>query len=98
MHLCLVLFDLPPGGAEAIEASVWELSESHWMPMPNAMFVACSVSPGYLASHLDSAAERAGMKGSIIVLRAEGAVPNALVPPEAANWLREQSVTEDATG
>ncbi|UFN51104.1 hypothetical protein LPC08_11090 [Roseomonas sp. OT10] len=90
----MVLFDLPEGGAEAIEAAVWELSESHWMPMAHAMFVSCSVSASYLSSHLNAALRRAGLEGPTLVARVDSPVANAAVPPEAIRWLQEQATPE----
>lgn len=97
MSLCLVLHDLPPGGSEVLEAAIWEVSESHWLPTADALLVATEVSLGYLASHLRQALRRHGLEGPIVVLRTGSEVVSDGLPASAAAWLQEQSAP-DAPG
>ncbi len=94
MSLCLVLHDLPPGGSEILEAAIWEVSDSHWLPTADALLVSTGVSVGYLASHLRQALRRHGVEGSIVVLRTDSEVVSDGLPASAAAWLREQSAPE----
>ena len=88
MPLLLVIHDLTPEGAEAVEASLWDLSESHWV-LPGGMLVATGVSPGYLLSHLRRAVSRAGAEGALIVSEATGALHLDGLTAEARDWIEE---------
>ena len=94
MSLCLVLHDLPAGGTEILEAAIWEVSESHWLPTPDALLVATEVSVGYLASHLRQALRRHGLEGPMVVLRTGPEMVADGLPDRAAAWLHEQSAAE----
>ena len=86
MTLCLVLHELPEGGAEAVEASIWELSESHCM-LRGGMLVDTSVSPKYLLSHLRGALKRAGRDGKLLVTQVTQDVHMSGMDPDVANWV-----------
>jgi len=88
MTLCIALFELPEGGLEALEASVWELSESHCM-LANAMLVQTSVSPRYLHSHIVRALRRAGLEGSLLVTAVTSELHIAGMDPAVALWVEE---------
>ncbi|HEY8613345.1 MAG TPA: hypothetical protein VIL69_18935 [Roseomonas sp.] len=87
MTLCLVLHELPAGGVEVMEASIWELSESHCM-LGGGMLVDTSVSPGYLLSHIHGALTRAGMEGKLVVSQAAAELHMSGLEPDVAAWIR----------
>jgi len=97
MPLCLVLHDLPSGGAEVLEAAIWEVSESHWVVAANTLFVSSDVSVNYLSDHLRGALRRSGMQGWIMVLQAASDVVSAGLGEDAQAWLREQSPVGETT-
>ncbi|MFH5925776.1 hypothetical protein [Roseomonas xinghualingensis] len=86
MALCVVLHDLPPAGMDAMQAAVWEVSESHWM-LSGGMLVATSVSPSYLLSHLRQAVRRIGLEGTLIVNRVTTEPEMAWVDDAARSWV-----------
>ncbi len=87
MTLCLVLHELPEGGAEAMEASIWELSESHCM-LKGGMLVDTSVSPSYLHSHLRRALTRAGLEGKLLVTHVTQDLHMSGMDPDVAGWIQ----------
>ncbi|MBP0444026.1 hypothetical protein J8J14_04480 [Roseomonas sp. SSH11] len=87
MTLCLVLHDLPEGGAEAMEASIWELSESHCM-VKGAMLVDTSVSPKYLLSHIRGALSRAGLEGKLLVTHVTTDVHMSGLDRDIEGWIQ----------
>ena len=91
MSLCLVLHDLPSGGAEVLESAIWEVSESHWLHTGDALLVATEVSVPYLASHLRGALRRSGMAGSLMVLRVGPDVVSDGLSESARSWVQEQA-------
>ncbi|WP_338662836.1 hypothetical protein VQH23_22165 [Pararoseomonas sp. SCSIO 73927] len=95
MTLCLVLHELPEGGPEALEAAVWELSESHMM-LGGGMLVETSVSARYLLTHLDGALLRAGLEGRLLVSEVVDGVHSTGLGPDAEAWVR--GVLEGAAG
>lgn len=86
MTLCLVLHELPEGGPEAIEAAIWELSESHCM-LKGGMLVDTSVSPRYLLSHLRGALTRAGLEGKLLVTHVTEDVHLWGMDPDVESWV-----------
>ena len=95
MPLNLILHDLPPEGIEAMEAAVWELSESHWT-LAGGMLVATGVSPSYLLTHLRRALLRAGIEGAILVTRCDGALHMAGVDDAARAWVADHQENSTA--
>ena len=88
MTLCLVLHELPEGGPEALEAAVWELSESHMM-LGGGMLVETSVSARYLLRHLSRALARDGLEGRLLVSEVTEELHSAGLGPDAEGWIRD---------
>ena len=86
MALCVVVHDLPAAGVDAMQAAVWEVSESHWM-LAGGMLVATSVSPSYLLSHLRQAVRRMELEGTLIVTRVTAELETAGVDDAARAWI-----------
>ncbi len=87
MPLCLEVHELAPGGAEALEAAVWEVSESHCI-LAGTMLVDTSVSPAYLLSHLRRALEREDLSGSLLVAEVGDGLHSAGLDPAIQEWLQ----------
>lgn len=87
MTLCLVLHELPAGGEEAVEASVWQLSESHWS-LPGAMLVETDVSSRYLLAHLRHALGRKGLEGQLLVTTLDSELHTAGLDPGILAWIQ----------
>ena len=88
MTLCMVLHELPEGGAEALEAAVWELSESH-MVLGSGMLVDTSISAAYLLSHLRRTLRRAELEGPLLVSEVQDTLHMVGLDPAAEDWVRE---------
>ncbi|MCR0982474.1 hypothetical protein [Roseomonas populi] len=95
MTLCLVLHELPEGGAETLEAAIWELSESHFT-LTGGMLVETSVSAGYLLSHLNMALRRAALEGPLLVSEVQDALHMSGLGPAVKDWVR--GALEQAAG
>jgi hypothetical protein len=87
LALCLVLHELPAGGEEAIEASLWQLSESHW-GLPGAMLVETGVSARYLLSYLRQALAREGIEGRLLVTSLAGQVHTTGLDTAIPAWIQ----------
>ena len=96
MPLCLVLHDLPAGGTEVLEAAIWEVSESHWTPMANALLVSSDLSVDYISSHRTRALRREHVNGTVLAMRADSREVAEGVAPEAVSWLHERAGLEPA--
>ena len=90
MPLCLVLHDLPSAGIEAVQAALWEVSDSHWSPTSGSFAVSTGVSVPYLCSHLERALGRAGVDGAIMVIEAGAHAAACGVPENGMAWIRDQ--------
>jgi hypothetical protein len=92
MALCLVVHDLPPAGTEALEAAVWELSESHWV-LGTSLLVATGVSPRYLTNHLQRALDQAGVDGTLLATRLSDDFTLEGAQEGGRDWVREHLST-----
>ncbi|WP_458096743.1 hypothetical protein [Roseomonas sp. WA12] len=81
------MHELPAGGEEAIEASLWQLSESHW-GLPGAMLVETGVSPSYLLSYLRQALAREGIEGRLLVTSFAGQVHTTGLDTGILAWIQ----------